>query len=99
MHSSSCSAQKFKAILEFMGHPSVEGLRLADKLDFFPDGRRPQFCSQMKDSLIFWQMEDNFNLYKMEDELSIVANGRLPQYFSQWETTLIIWQMEDNLNI
>ena len=55
----------------------------------------------------FLQMEEDFNLYKMEHDLNIVANGSRPQYCrqwkttsisSKWKTTSIIWKMEHDLN-
>ena len=57
-------------------------LQMEDDLNFFTNGRRPQFFDKWKTTSIllmmsiFPKMEDNFNLEKMEDNLNIVGNGR-----------------------
>jgi hypothetical protein len=53
-------------------------------------GRRPQYFGKWKTTSIFWQMEDNLNIW---------VNGRRPHDFGKWKTTSLFWQMEDNLNI
>ena len=77
---------------------------MEDDLNFFTNGRRPQFFYTWKMMSIFRKIEDNFNLEKMEDNLNIVGNGRRPQkisngrqprLFGKWKMTTIIsdWKM------
>ena len=41
-------------------------------LNFFENGRRPQFSLKM---------ENNLNSFPMEENLNILVNGRQPQFF------------------
>jgi hypothetical protein len=70
---------------------------LEDYLILFENGRRPQYFGNGKTISIFWKLEDDFNLQKIEYDLNIFSKGRLPLYFSQWKTTTIFWKMEEDL--
>ena len=43
-------------------------LKMEDDLNFFENGRRPQFFWKWKTTYIVLKMEDNLNLLKMEDD-------------------------------
>jgi hypothetical protein len=49
-----------------------------------------QISQIWKTTSIFWQMEDDLNIW---------VNGRRPQYLGEWKTTSGFWKMEDDLII
>jgi hypothetical protein len=53
-------------------------IKIEGDLNFFPNGRQPQFFSKM---------EDDLNFSNMEDDLKNFKNERQPQYFQKWKTT------------
>ena len=67
--------------------------QMEDDLNFFSNGRRPQFFFQMEEDIIFfkWKTTSIFFTWKMA---SFFSNRRWPQFF-KWKTTLIFfkWKM------
>jgi DICT domain-containing protein len=61
---------------------------MEDDLNFFLNGRRPQFFFKWKTTSILLKMEDNLNFFLMEEDLNIFVISRQPQYL-QTEDDLI----------
>jgi hypothetical protein len=55
-------------------------LKMEDDLNFFENGRRPQFL-EMEDNLNFLEMEYNLNFLGKWKTTLIFLNGRRPHYF------------------
>ena len=64
---------------------------MEDDLNFFGNGRRPQFFAKMEDDLNFLgKMEDDLIfLGKMEDDLKCKINGRRPQMEDKWKYSTV----------
>ena len=54
---------------------------MEDDLNFFLNGRRPQYFDKWSTISIFTNREEIIFL-KVEDDLNVIANGRRPQYLA-----------------
>ena len=81
---------------------------MEDNLNFFINIRQLQFFgkwktisifSKLKTRLIFWQIEDDINIFANGRRPQSLVNLRQPRYFGKWKTTSKLRQMEDTLNI
>ena len=53
---------------------------MEDDLNFFENGRRPQFFLKMEDDLKFLKMEDNLNYFENGRRPQFIENGRRPHF-------------------
>jgi hypothetical protein len=60
---------------------------MEDDLNFYPNGRQPQFFQKWKTTSTFSKMEDDLNIFKNGRRPQLFKNGIRPQFF-QIKTTL-----------
>ena len=47
---------------------------MEDNLNILANGRQPQYFGKWKTTSVFWEMEDDLNILKLEDNLNILAS-------------------------